>query len=192
MAMVVLSNPVSCMPMPRFAPPVSRERCAGARQRARGATPAPLTRAPRPCPTKPPLQKDLHMSFPIPTGAQLDEAQAFLAAYPKVQAIDVVLSDLHGIGRGKIIRRHELEGLYTAGRGMPGTLFAQGIDGVDVTDALAQHAADGGDSRCWPVPGSLGFMPATGRGVVLVQMFGADGASYHSDPRGAMMAQVAR
>ena len=132
------------------------------------------------------------MSTPIPTGAQLDEAQAFLAAYPQVQAIDVVLSDLHGIGRGKIIRRHELEGLYTAGRGMPGTLFAQGIDGVDVTDALAQHAADGGDSRCWPVPGSLGFMPATGRGVVLVQMFGADGASYHSDPRGAMMAQVAR
>lgn len=83
------------------------------------------------------------MSTPTPTGALLDEAQAFLAAHPQVQAIDVVLSDLHGIGRGKIIRRHELEGLYTAGRGMPGTLFAQGIDGVDVADALAQHAADG-------------------------------------------------
>ncbi|MGY9049909.1 MAG: hypothetical protein ACKVKF_23435, partial [Rhodobacterales bacterium] len=60
-----------------------------------------------------------------PTRASLSEAQAFLAAYPDVQAIDIVLSDLHGVGRGKIIRRHELESLFTSGRGMPASLFAQ-------------------------------------------------------------------
>ena len=87
--------------------------------------------------------------------APLSEAQAFLAAYPDVQAIDIVLSDLHGVGRGKIIRRHELESLFTSGRGMPASLFAQDVSGHDVEDAIACMNDGGGDSRCWPVPHTL-------------------------------------
>ncbi|MFN3954003.1 MAG: glutamine synthetase family protein [Pararhodobacter sp.] len=124
--------------------------------------------------------------------ASLSEATAFLAAYPDVQAIDIVLSDLHGIGRGKIIRRHELESLFTAGRGMPASLFAQDVSGHDVDVAIAVMKDGGGDSRCWPVAHTLGYQTATGRGVVLLQMEGADGAPCPLDPRNALLVQIGR
>ena len=38
------------------------------------------------------------------------EARDFLAAHPQIEAFDIVLTDANGIGRGKIIRRHELKG----------------------------------------------------------------------------------
>ena len=43
-----------------------------------------------------------------PSGSTLDEAKAFLDAHPEIEAFDIVLTDANGIGRGKIIRRHEL------------------------------------------------------------------------------------
>ncbi|MDD7972919.1 glutamine synthetase family protein [Roseinatronobacter alkalisoli] len=124
--------------------------------------------------------------------APLSEAQGFLAAYPDVQAIDIILSDLHGIGRGKIIRRHELESLFTSGRGMPASLFAQDVSGHDVDAAIAVMTDGGGDSRCWPVPHTLGYQTATGRGMVLLQMETPEGAPTPFDPRNAMMTQIAR
>ena len=127
-----------------------------------------------------------------PTGSTLDEAQAFLDQHPDVEGIDVILTDAHGIGRGKIIRRHELTGLYGAGRGMPASMFAQDVAGDDVDGALATQNDGGGDSRCWPVAGSLGFVPATGRGMVLVTMFDAAGQPHPGDPRAALIRQIAR
>ena len=44
-----------------------------------------------------------------PSGSTLDEALAFLDAHPEIEAFDLVLTDANGIGRGKIIRRHELK-----------------------------------------------------------------------------------
>lgn len=117
------------------------------------------------------------------------EAIDFLARYPDVAAIDIVLTDAHGIGRGKMIRRHELLPLFNDGRGMPASLFAQDVSGDDVAAALPVDG--GGDSRVWPVAGTLGLNPATGRGVVLVTMFNASGP-HPADPRAAMMAQIAR
>lgn len=125
-----------------------------------------------------------------PTGSQLQEAHDFLARHPEVEAVDIVLTDAHGIGRGKIIRRHELESLYTSGRGMPASLFAQDISGDDVEGALATQDDGGGDSRCWPIPGTLGLIPATGRGVVLVSMH--TDHPQPADPRNLLMAQISR
>lgn len=118
-------------------------------------------------------------------------ADDFLARHPQVQAIDMVLTDAHGIGRGKMIRAHELAALFAQGRGMPASLFAQDVAGDDVPAALATQSDGGGDSRVWPVAGSLGLNPATGRGVVLVTMFDGD-APHPADPRAVMMAQIAR
>lgn len=126
-----------------------------------------------------------------PTGALTDEAQGFLDAHPEVEAIDILLSDLHGIGRGKMIRRHELASLFRAGRGMPASLFAQDVEGNDVPAALDTQSDGGGDSLCWPVPGTLGRQP-NGRGLVLLQMFDRQGGPVPHDPRGAMMGQIAR
>lgn len=127
-----------------------------------------------------------------PTGATVAEARAFLDRYPDVEGIDIVLTDLHGIGRGKIIRRHELEALFTDGRGMPASLFAQDIQGNDVDAALATFSDKGGDSRCWPVPGTLGLQPLSGRGLVLLELFDAAGQPIFHDPRSALTRQVSR
>lgn len=126
------------------------------------------------------------------TRADRAEAGAFLQAYPDLQAIDIILSDLHGVGRGKIIRRHELDSLFTSGRGMPASLFAQDVSGHDVPGAIAVMQDGGGDSRCWPVPHTLGYQAATGRGLVLLQMEGAGGAPSPLDPRNALVQQIMR
>ncbi len=127
-----------------------------------------------------------------PTGSSPDEAAGFLQRHPDVEAIDVILTDAHGIGRGKIIRRHELDSLYASGRGIPASMFAQDVAGDDVDGALATQNDGGGDSRCWPVAGSLGFVPATGRGMVLVTMFDATGRPHPGDPRAALVRQIDR
>ncbi|MFN6976585.1 MAG: glutamine synthetase family protein [Gemmobacter sp.] len=126
------------------------------------------------------------------TRAAPEEAAAFLAAHPDVGAIDIVLGDLHGIGRGKIIRRHELADLFARGRGMPASLFAQDVSGDDVSAAIATMDDGGGDSHCWPVPQTLGLQPASGRGLVLLGMETSQGAPSPYDPRHAMMAQIGR
>lgn len=131
-----------------------------------------------------------HLS--LSTRAPRSEAQAFLAAYPDVQAIDIVLSDLHGVGRGKIIRRHELESLFTGGRGIPASLFAQDVSGHDVAGAIETMEDGGGDSRCWPIAHTLGYQVATGRGLVLLQMENAEGAPHPLDPRNALLTQIDR
>ena len=132
------------------------------------------------------------MNVTHPGPRPTDEALAFLQAHPQVEAIDIVLTDAHGIGRGKIIRRHELEALFASGRGMPASLFAQDIEGDDVSAALALQNDGGGDSRCWPVAGTLGYLPATGRGIVLVTMTDAAGAAHMLDPRAVLMRQIER
>src|SRR5690606_1347555 len=111
------------------------------------------------------------MNISSPAGGLLSEASAFLARYPAVEGIDLVLTDCHGIGRGKIIRRHELESLYTTGRGMPGSLFGQDVAGDDVEASGLVLVDGGGDKRCWPLPGTLGLLPHSGRGQVLVSMY---------------------
>jgi glutamine synthetase len=130
------------------------------------------------------------MNIKSPTGATLDEALEFLAKYPDVKGIDVVMTDCHGIGRGKIIRRHELESLYLSGRAIPGSMFGQDVTGDDVSDSGVVLHDGGADQRCWPVPGTLGFMPHLNRGQVLVSMFEADGTPFHADPRLALVRQV--
>lgn len=128
----------------------------------------------------------------MPSGASLDEAKAFLTTYPDIQAIDIVMTDCHGIGRGKIIRRHELESLYTSGRGMPSSLFGQDIAGDDVDDTGLVLIDGGGDKRCWPLPGTLGMLPHTGRGQVLLSMYEDDGAPFDAEPRTALLRQTER
>ncbi len=54
-----------------------------------------------------------------PSGSTLAEAEEFLAANPDVEAFDIILHDANGIGRGKIIRRHELLSFYKGGRHLP-------------------------------------------------------------------------
>ncbi|MBN9071074.1 MAG: glutamine synthetase [Rhizobiales bacterium] len=127
-----------------------------------------------------------------PSGSTLAEAQAFLDRHPDIEAVDVVLTDTNGIGRGKIVRRHELEGLYRNGRHMPISILGLDITGEDVHETGLIWDSGDGDLRAWPIPGTLVPLHGTAppRGQVLMAMYHLDGAPMTSDPRHALARQV--
>jgi len=128
-----------------------------------------------------------------PSGSVLDEATEFLAANPDVEAVDIVLHDANGIGRGKIIRRHELEGLYRSGRHLPISILGLDICGEDVHETGLIWDQGDGDLRAWPVPGTLKRLHGTNpaRAEVFLSMYTLDGVPMGSDPRHALARQVA-
>ena len=78
--------------------------------------------------------------------------QAFLDAHPEIEAFDIVLTDANGIGRGKIIRRHELMAIYEDGRHMPISILGLDISGEDVHETGLIWETGDGDLRAWPIP----------------------------------------
>ena len=131
-------------------------------------------------------------ALPCPSGADPAEAQAFLAAHPGIEAFDIVLTDANGIGRGKIIRRHELMALYTGGRLLPVSILGLDICGEDVHETGLIWDRGDGDLRAWPVPGTLAALHGTepARGEVLISLYHLDGSAMTSDPRHVLRRQV--
>jgi glutamine synthetase len=129
-----------------------------------------------------------------PTGADPDEARAFLAANPDVTAIDLVLTDTNGVARGKIIRRHELASIWQRGRHLPVSILGLDICGEDVHETGLIWDQGDRDIRAWPVPGSLrrlhGTTPA--RAELLLAAYDLDGAPMACDPRNALLAAAGR
>ena len=127
-----------------------------------------------------------------PSGSTVAEAEAFLDAHPEIEAFDIVLHDANGIGRGKIIRRHELLSIYKSGRHMPISILGLDICGEDVHETGLIWDQGDGDRRAWPIPGTL--VPLAGttppRGEVLMSLYNLDGSPMTSDPRHALKRQV--
>ena len=127
-----------------------------------------------------------------PSGSTPTEAEAFLAAHPEIEAFDIVLHDSNGIGRGKIIRRHELLSIYKSGRHMPISILGLDICGEDVHETGLIWDQGDGDRRAWPIPGTL--VPLVGttppRGEVFLSLYNLDGSQMTSDPRHALQRQV--
>jgi glutamine synthetase len=128
-----------------------------------------------------------------PSGSKPSEAQAFLDRHPEIEAFDIVLTDSNGVGRGKIVRRHELMGIYESGRPMPISILGLDITGEDVHETGLIWDSGDGDLRAWPVPGTLAPLHGTSpaRGQVLMAMYRLDGSPMTSDPRHALARQVA-
>ncbi|TIT13406.1 MAG: glutamine synthetase, partial [Mesorhizobium sp.] len=112
-----------------------------------------------------------------PSGSTPAEAKAFLDAHPEIEAFDIVLTDANGIGRGKIVRRHELMGIFENGRHLPISILGLDITGEDVHETGLVWDTGDGDLRASPIPGTLvplyGTNPA--RGQVLMSMYHLDG-----------------
>lgn len=132
------------------------------------------------------------MTQTCPTGATLAEAQAFLDAHPEIEAIDILLHDSNGIGRGKIIRRHELAALYRTGRHMPISILGLDICGEDVHETGLIWDEGDGDKRAWPIPGTLKPLHNTHppRAEVFMSLYELDGTPVTYDPRLALQRQV--
>ena len=128
-----------------------------------------------------------------PTGSQAQEAEEFLARHPDIEAIDIMLVDANGIGRGKMIRRHELLSLYNAGRHLPVSILGLDVTGEDVEETGLVWSVGDADRIAWPIPGTLRPMPWTSppRAQVLLSLFELDGTPMAADPRHALLRQCA-
>ncbi|MFT4151684.1 MAG: glutamine synthetase family protein [Paracoccaceae bacterium] len=127
-----------------------------------------------------------------PSGSSAAEAEAFLDAHPEIEAFDIVLHDANGIGRGKIIRRHELLSFYKGGRHLPISILGLDICGEDVHETGLIWDQGDGDLRAWPIPGTLVALHGTHppRGEVFMSMYDLAGNRMTSDPRHALQRQV--
>ena len=122
--------------------------------------------------------------------ADIAEAEAFLAAHPQIDAFDLVLTDANGVARGKIIRRHELLGLYQSGRHLPISILGLDILGEDVAATGLVWDMGDADRRAWPIAGSLIALHGTHRGEVLLALHELDTSPLMADPRHALAAQI--
>jgi len=122
------------------------------------------------------------------------EAQAFLAANPDVAAVQLVITDASGVGRGKNIAREELAALYGHGRNVAGSILGLDVTGEDVDGTGLVWDVGDADQCCRPVAGSLRRAPWLSRPTaqVLGTMFELDGRPAAADPRHALAAVVRR
>lgn len=122
------------------------------------------------------------------------EARDFLAANPDVEAVQLVITDANGVGRGKNIARDELDALYGPGRNVAGSILGLDITGEDVEETGLVWAVGDADQTCRPVAGSITRAPWLGRPTaqVLGTLFELDGGPAKADPRHVLARAVAR
>lgn len=127
--------------------------------------------------------------------ADLAEVDAFLAAHPDLQTIELFIIDPCGVPRGKLLRREELRAIYEHGRPLPSSILGLTIRGEDV-DATGL-VWDVADADCWayPLPGSLGLQTwrATPTAQMQVSMHPEQGRPASvADPRHVLARSIAR
>ena len=124
----------------------------------------------------------------------LEEPRAFLDRNPDIEAVQLVITDANGVGRGKNIAREEVESLYRGGRNVAGSILGLDVTGEDVEETGLVWAVGDADQTCRPVPGSLSRAPWLARPTaqLLGTMFELDGRPASADPRHALARAVER
>jgi glutamine synthetase len=122
------------------------------------------------------------------------ELEAFLARYPDVHAVQIVISDPSGVLRGKAVRREELERIFDSGRQVAGSILGLDITGKDVDDTGLVWDTGDADMTARPIARSLKLAPwlAAPTGQLMLTMFDAQGQPAAADPRHALVRVVER
>ncbi len=129
------------------------------------------------------------------TSLPVDEARDFLDHHPDIESIDLLISDLNGVIRGKRIGRHNLEKAYREGVNLPASVFALDILGNTIEETELGLSIGDSDRVCHPVPGSLMPSPWLRQGrqaQLLMSMHEPDGGRFFADPRHVLARQLER
>ena len=112
-------------------------------------------------------------------------AETFLAAWPAVKFVDLLLPDLCGFLRGKRVAVADLATVYEQGLFLPGSMFALDVLGGTLPATGLGFEDGDADRPCVPVPGSLFASPWLGSEVaqLQVQMLDHDQRPFYGDPR---------
>ncbi len=122
--------------------------------------------------------------------ASSQEACDFLEQNPKLEAIDLLISDLNGITRGKRIERSSLSKAYSGGVAMPASIFSLDITGKTVEACGLGLTIGEPDLFCHPQADLLKMTPWQRRPMAqtLMSMYQADGSPFFGDPRHVLTA----
>ncbi|PWB30189.1 glutamine synthetase [Pseudomonas sp. SDI] len=91
--------------------------------------------------------------------APVAQAQAFLAANPDIEMIELFILDANGVPRGKLLHREELLAVYESGRPLPSTILGLTLNGEDVENSGLVWDVGDIDCRAYPLDGSLVRLP---------------------------------
>jgi glutamine synthetase len=128
------------------------------------------------------------------SASALAEAQGFFAAYPDIDAVDLIFTNMCGVPRGKRLRQHEILAMYESGRFLPISVTFADITGRDVEETKLLWETGDADGQVWPVPGTLVPTPWAGPDAaqVLTTFHELDGTPHDLDPRTVLNGVIAR
>jgi glutamine synthetase len=134
------------------------------------------------------------MTAPLATPRLADQAEleAFLAANPYIDAVQIMITDPCGMLRGKAVRRHELARIFESGRQVAGSILGLDITGEDVDETGLVWDTGDADMCARPISGTLVPAPwlAAPTGQLMLTMFDGRGAPAAADPRHALVRAV--
>src|SRR4051812_49621600 len=122
------------------------------------------------------------------------ELSEFLARHPKVQAVQIFITDPSGVARGKSVRREELARIFESGRQVAGSILGLDISGEDVDATGLVWDTGDADMCARPIAGTLKRAPwlAAPTGQLMLTMFESSGAPAAADPRHALVRAIER
>jgi glutamine synthetase len=123
------------------------------------------------------------------------EVSAFLNKYPNVSTIELLISDLNGVLRGKRIERNLLEKVATKGFYLPGSVMSLDATGTTVEEAGLGMDVGDRDQKCILMPETLAIVPWIedgSRAQALCTMVDDDDRPFFADPRQILIKAVER
>ena len=130
----------------------------------------------------------------MPDDTKIAEMDAFLAANPDVESIELLVPDMCGMLRGKRLTRDSFGKLFADEVRVPGSICLLDATGQDVP-TIHYGIADGDpDYFCRPVPGTLTTVPWAERpmGQIMASLVDDDGEPLHYDTRTILANAVAK
>ena len=117
--------------------------------------------------------------------APRSEAEAFFAAYPNIDSVEMIYTDFGGVPRGKRLRQHEVLSVYEIGRFFPGSIAVVDITGQDTVETGLVWEDGDADRSMKPIPGTLVRTPWAGDNAAqfMVDFYELDGQPHDLDPR---------
>lgn len=123
----------------------------------------------------------------------IGELRSFEAAHPGCTDCDVLWTNASGTLRGKRLRWHEVESVFTGGRPFPGSMLVADVIGEDCDVGGFLWAGGDADKYGQPIRGTLKVAPgAPNYAQVQVAMHERDGRPVMLDPRNILDGVVAR
>ena len=122
------------------------------------------------------------------------ELAAFLATYPAIQSVQIMITDPSGVLRGKNVLKSELEKIFDSGRQVAGSILGLDITGKDVDDTGLVWDTGDADMTARPIARTLNPAPwlAAPTGQLMLTMFDAQGQPAAADPRHALVRVIER